>query len=111
MLVIYRDGEIQNQVVAWGGDRERRLEGKSGCGNHRRKSHLLRIVPELEAVLVLCGAIIPTTLPGGDRNRRDEDSGDESDSERQRSRYGSRGATGRAAKTKNDEDSGSELDM
>jgi len=30
MLIIYRDGEIQNQIVAWGGDRERRLEGKSG---------------------------------------------------------------------------------
>jgi hypothetical protein len=37
MLVIYRDGEIQNQVVAWGGDRERRLEGKSGCGNSPTK--------------------------------------------------------------------------
>jgi len=31
MLIIYRDGEVQNQVVAWGGDRERRLEGTSGC--------------------------------------------------------------------------------
>ena len=33
MLIIYRDGEVQNQIVAWGGDRERRLEGKSGCDN------------------------------------------------------------------------------
>lgn len=30
MLLIYRDGEVQNQMVAWGGDRERRLEGESG---------------------------------------------------------------------------------
>lgn len=30
MLIIYRDGEVQNQIVAWGGDRERRLEGRSG---------------------------------------------------------------------------------
>ena len=30
MLIIYRDGEVQNQIVAWGGDRERRLDGKSG---------------------------------------------------------------------------------
>lgn len=32
MLIIYRDGEIQNQIVAWGGDRERRLEGKLALG-------------------------------------------------------------------------------
>ena len=31
MLIIYRDGEVQNQIVAWGGDRERRLEGEHGC--------------------------------------------------------------------------------
>ena len=31
MLIIYRDGEVQNQIVGWGGDRERRLEGKPGC--------------------------------------------------------------------------------
>jgi hypothetical protein len=27
MLIIYRDGEVRNQIVAWGGDRERRIEG------------------------------------------------------------------------------------
>lgn len=27
MLIIYRKGEIRNQLVAWGADRERRLEG------------------------------------------------------------------------------------
>ena len=37
MLIIYRNGEVQNQIVAWGGDRERRLEGKSA---RRRKLHL-----------------------------------------------------------------------
>ena len=46
MLIIYRDGEIQNQIVAWGGDRERRLEGKSGCSNPPTKvaslTHRLR---------------------------------------------------------------------
>lgn len=31
MLIIYRDGEVQNRIVAWGGDRERRLEGEFGC--------------------------------------------------------------------------------
>ena len=78
---------------------------------HRHKSWLLRVVSELEAVLVLCGAIIPTTHPKDDRDRRDEDSGDESEDERQRSRYGSRGVTRRTTKTKKGEDSGSELDM
>ena len=78
---------------------------------HRQKSRLLRTVSELEAVLVLCGAIIPMAFPGSSRNQRDEDSGDESEDERRRSRYGSRGATHRTAKTKKDEDSGSELDM
>lgn len=27
MLIIYRKGEIRHQIVAWGADRERRLEG------------------------------------------------------------------------------------
>lgn len=27
MLIIYRKGEVLNQIVAWGGDRERRVEG------------------------------------------------------------------------------------
>lgn len=38
MLIIYRDGEVQNQIVAWGGDRERRLEGESGCADPLTKS-------------------------------------------------------------------------
>jgi len=78
---------------------------------HLRNSCLLRVVTELEAVLVLCGAIIPAAIPESDRNQRDMDSEDESEGERQRSRYGSRGAPRRTAKAKKDEDSGSELDM
>ncbi|EEB94119.1 hypothetical protein MPER_07120, partial [Moniliophthora perniciosa FA553] len=27
MLIVYKRGEIRNQVVAWGADRERRIEG------------------------------------------------------------------------------------
>ena len=30
MLIIYRDDEVQNQIVAWGGDHEWCLEGESG---------------------------------------------------------------------------------
>ena len=29
MLIIYRKGEILNQIIAWGADRERRIEGMS----------------------------------------------------------------------------------
>lgn len=29
MVIVYRKGEIRNQLVAWGADRERRLEGVS----------------------------------------------------------------------------------
>lgn len=59
MLIIYRKGEIVNQLVAWGADREKRLE-------------------ELEALLLLCGAIEPLKHEG--RNyRRDGGSDDEDD--------------------------------
>jgi hypothetical protein len=30
MFVVYRKGDIRNQVIAWGADRERRMEGESG---------------------------------------------------------------------------------
>lgn len=71
----------------------------------------LRAFAELEAVLVLCGAIIPAAVPRHDRDAREEDSGDESEEERQRPKYGSRSTARRAAKAKKGEDSGSELDM
>jgi len=79
--------------------------------NRRWNSRVSHIVAELEAVLVLCGAIIPAALPEYDKTQREVDSGDESEGERQRSRYGSGGAPRRTARTKKDEDSGSELDM
>ena len=44
MLIIYRDGEVQNQIVAWGGDRERRLEGKSGRSDPPMKLRILRVL-------------------------------------------------------------------
>lgn len=27
MIIVYRKGDIRNQIIAWGADRERRLEG------------------------------------------------------------------------------------
>ncbi|KAH8100188.1 thioredoxin-like protein [Cristinia sonorae] len=60
MLIIYRNGEVLNQIVAWGADRERRIE-------------------ELEAVLILAGAIIPEQLPPTRSQKEDRDSDDEFD--------------------------------
>ncbi|RPD59265.1 thioredoxin-like protein [Lentinus tigrinus ALCF2SS1-7] len=62
MFIIYRKGEVLNQLVAWGADRERRVE-------------------ELEAVLILGGAIIPQarTPPGVDRERDESDNSDTDD--------------------------------
>ncbi|KAL7282994.1 hypothetical protein ACG7TL_002414 [Trametes sanguinea] len=59
MFIVYRKGEVLNQLVAWGADRERKVE-------------------ELEAVLILAGAIIPQQRrpPGSER-----DSDDDSDSD------------------------------
>ncbi|TBU24822.1 thioredoxin-like protein [Dichomitus squalens] len=57
MFIIYRKGEVLNQLVAWGADRERRVE-------------------ELEAVLILAGAIIPQQRlpPDADKDGNDSDS-------------------------------------
>jgi hypothetical protein len=30
MIIVYRKGDIRNQVTAWGSDRERRVEGAFG---------------------------------------------------------------------------------
>lgn len=58
MLIIYRKGEIRNQVVAWGADRERRLE-------------------ELEALLLVAGAIQqPERKPPRTEDDSDEDEDD-----------------------------------
>jgi hypothetical protein len=77
---------------------------------HHESLRLSHVFPELEAVLVLCGAVVPTALLGGDRNPR-EGTDDESEDEQERSKYGRSRATPRAARTKKNEDSGSELDM
>lgn len=63
-------------------------------------------------MLVLCGAITPTSLPGGDRDPREEDTEDESEDEDERRRSGHwSGAAPRRTTKNKDEDSGSELDM
>ncbi|KAL4244311.1 Thioredoxin-like superfamily protein [Abortiporus biennis] len=88
-----------NQLVAWGGDRERKIE-------------------ELEAVLILAGAIIPQPQPPKESDRRnssdeDEDESDDEPSSRMRSSGTRTNRTGRNIRTsaKKDEDSDSDFDL
>ncbi|THH31526.1 hypothetical protein EUX98_g2660 [Antrodiella citrinella] len=99
MLIIYRNGDVLNQIVSWGADRERRIE-------------------ELEAVLILAGAIIPQPQPpprsGRDSDRSDED--DESDDEPlSKMRSAATKTNARSAKnirsSKKEDDSGSDFDL
>ncbi|EPT00109.1 hypothetical protein FOMPIDRAFT_1016647 [Fomitopsis schrenkii] len=95
MIIIYRNGEVINQIVAWGTDRERRIE-------------------ELEAVLLLAGAITPQEAPRRDRRDSDEEE-DEDSSDEPSSRMRSAGtrtnrSTGKNIRKK-EEDSDSDFDL
>ncbi|EPQ58653.1 thioredoxin-like protein [Gloeophyllum trabeum ATCC 11539] len=59
MLIVYKKGQIINQIIAWAADKERRLE-------------------ELEAILMLCGAIIPE-LPSAEEKHKDDKGSDAED--------------------------------
>ncbi|KAK0458513.1 thioredoxin-like protein [Desarmillaria tabescens] len=63
MLIIYRKGEIRNQVIAWGSDRERRSE-------------------ELEAILLMTGAVDLPDVPPTEQRRGDDDSDDDDSEDR-----------------------------
>jgi len=103
MFIIYRNGDVLNQIVAWGGDRERKIE-------------------ELEAVLILAGAVIPQARPPPERGNdsdEDEDSEDD-DSDREPSSRMRSAATRtnvrpskniRQSQKKKDEDSDSDFDI
>lgn len=54
MFIVYKKGEIRNQIVAWGADRERRIE-------------------EIEAILLVTGAIHPPERPRPEDRRKDDD--------------------------------------
>ncbi|KAN0075374.1 Thioredoxin-like fold [Tylopilus felleus] len=101
MLIMYRKGEIRNQLIAWGADRERRLE-------------------ELEATLMLCGVIDPPEHPSRSGTRDRDDSSEEEDvdddpSSRMRSATTRTNAQPtkniRGRSRKNDSDSEFEFDM
>ncbi len=78
MLIIYRKGEVLNQIVAWGADRQRRIEGMTRLARLPAdfSTHLLA---ELEAVLILAGAIIPQPKPPSDKDRANEEASDDED--------------------------------
>jgi len=83
MIIAYRKGDIRNQVVAWGADRERRIE-------------------ELEALLMVCGAIdLPERRrPGEARDSNDvgSDDDDEDDDPSSRMRSAATATNTRSAK-------------
>ncbi|KAF8123753.1 thioredoxin-like protein [Boletus edulis] len=97
MLIIYRKGEIRNQLVAWGADRERRLE-------------------ELEAILMLCGVIDPPEHPV-QSERIDSSDEEEDDDPSSRMQSATTRTNAQAAKNirgpskKDDSDSEFEFDM
>ncbi|KAJ7066749.1 thioredoxin-like protein [Mycena amicta] len=67
MFIVYKKGEILNQVVSWGADRERTLD-------------------ELELLLIVAGAIIPPDrLPTRKKDSDDEASDDDEDEAPRRS--------------------------
>ncbi|KAF8842542.1 thioredoxin-like protein [Paxillus ammoniavirescens] len=104
MFIIYRKGEIRNQLISWGADRERRLE-------------------ELERILMLCGVIDPLGQPShGARAGRDDEKGDSDeegdDDPSSRMRSAATGTNARSAKNirgaarkGDDSDSDFEFDM
>ncbi|KAG1842287.1 thioredoxin-like protein [Suillus tomentosus] len=100
MLIVYRKGEIRNQLIAWGADRERQLE-------------------ELEALLILCGALDISRGPLGERRATDGDDSEEEDDDDTASRMRSAATSTntrapknvRAQSKKDDSDSEFEFDM
>jgi len=83
MLIVYKNGEILNQIIAWGADRERRIE-------------------ELEAVLIVAGAVEPANRLNSDGKSEDEN--DDDDFERGRKGLPS-------TRRKDDSDSDFEFDL
>ncbi|KAK7049451.1 Proteolipid protein 2 [Paramarasmius palmivorus] len=102
MIILYQKGEVINQVVGWGRGRERRRE-------------------ELEALLLVSGALHPPERrePDERHNHEDEDSDDDNDEEdktRARATTTTNGRTqknirGQGKNKKRDDDSDSEFEF
>ena len=123
MIIVYRKGDIRHQIVAWGADRERQPEGRTLFSALTTISDIIQPFSELEAILLVTGALdLPETFSdyGG---RRVEDDGDDDDgdgdddpSSRMRSAVTSTNARPlknirSSQKNKNDSDSEFEFDM
>jgi hypothetical protein len=73
MIIVYRKGDIRNQIVAWGADRERRLEGEYFIIGIIFERNVYILKTELEAILLVTGALdLPDRL-GPDVNQGGED--------------------------------------
>ncbi|KZT11108.1 thioredoxin-like protein [Laetiporus sulphureus 93-53] len=102
MFIIYRNGEVINQLASWGADREKSIE-------------------ELEAILTLAGAVVPELHPQrsdreNDRSDSDRDSEDEASDDEPSSRMRSAGthtnrSTGKNIRTPAKDDSDSDFDL
>ncbi|KAJ7245125.1 thioredoxin-like protein [Mycena haematopus] len=80
MIIVYRKGEIRQQVVSWGADRERSID-------------------ELEILLLVTGAIIPPErLPPKERKDDDSEDSDSDFDDDSRRRSAATSTNGRAAK-------------
>ena len=127
MIIVYRKGDIRNQIVAWGADKDRQPEGQTLFSALRTISDIIQSFPELEAILLVTGALdLPETFLqaseyGGrrveeDGDRDDGDDDDDDPSSRMRSAVTSTNARPRknirsSQKNKNDSDSEFEFDM
>ena len=112
MLVIYRKGEVVNQIVSWGADRERKIEGtqldRSIQGNFQR------ISSELEAVLILAGAIVPQRASYERKDSGNSSDEEEDDDPSSQMRSAATSTNARAPKNirrKDDNDSDFEFDL
>jgi len=100
MFIVYKKGDIRNQVVAWGADRERKIE-------------------ELEALLIVGGAVHPPERRGPEDRRKGDDSEDDEDEEdldrSSRMRSAATSTNGRTKKNirgkENDSDSDFDFDL
>ncbi|OBZ75108.1 Phosducin-like protein 3 [Grifola frondosa] len=99
MFIVYRKGEVLNQIVAWGADRERKIE-------------------ELEAVLILSGAIVPQQRnpPKKGRDSDSEETSDQDDDDDPSSRMRSANTrtnvkSAKNIRSKKDDDSDSDFDF
>ncbi|KAF5358534.1 hypothetical protein D9756_001948 [Leucocoprinus leucothites] len=95
MLIIYRKGDIRNQIISWGADRERSLE-------------------ELEAMLIMSSAIDPPEKPPPGSRRRDSDESEdegEDASSRMRSKVASTNARAQKNVRSSRDDSDSEFEF